>query len=195
MAERERQFEGTVFLDFAKSLFVLFLRSRHKGDLTPLRSHFAPGLYKAWQNLADSRPNRRLVTRPMDYDVQTAELIDHYQAGDLELAIVVLAGLAIPGDPHRQSSSYPLREKWIFTRPAELAGQPCPVCGRPWTLTQWGKCRFCNRDFSGTNDGWTVSGAENLNPSQDPFAQELAFLNYWDDALRIVQSRPGQARA
>jgi hypothetical protein len=192
MAENERQFDGTTFLVFAKSLFLLFLQARHKGDLQPLRAHFAPGLYKAWQDFKATRVERRLVTRPFDYEIQRAELINHYQAQDTEVAIIIFHGLALPIDARRSLPPYPLMERWTFTRPSKLAGQICPVCGTPWTLTAFGKCRFCNRDFSGTNDGWTVVNAENLNSDNDPFKQENAFLDYWDDALRKIQTTPGR---
>jgi hypothetical protein len=194
MEGRERQFDGTVFLAFVRTLFLLFLSARHKGNLQPVRTHFSPGLFKAWQDFKPVRVERRRTVRPINYEVQSAELINHYQFQDMEVAIVQFAGLAVPVDPNRKVSPRPLRERWTFTRPIVLMGQICPSCGAPWKLTAWGKCPSCGRDFSGTNDGWTVAGLENLLPTADPnspFREENAFLDYWDDRLRqIAAGRP-----
>ena len=61
----------------------------------------------------------------------------------------------------------------------------------PWTLNEWGKCRFCNRIFTGTTDGWIVGNVENLNPvSTALFQEENVFLDHWDETLRKIQSTP-----
>ena len=189
---RERQFDGTVFLAFAKKLFMTFLQARNQADLTPMHPHFSPGLYKAWRDFKPAQSERRRTTRPVNFEIQQAELTNHYQVQGMEVAVVVFGALAFPVDSRRQVLPHPVKERWTFIRPVEMLGQTCPSCGVPWTLTAWGKCRYCNKDFSGTSDGWTVANTENLSTTRGLFQDENAFLDYWDDTLRAISVDKGR---
>lgn len=183
---RERQFDGATFLVFARTLFLRFLQARSKWEMQPMRSHFSPQLYKAWQKLQAGRVERRRVAR-LSYEIQDAELISHYHAKEAEVAIAIISGVAAPKDIRYQAPARLLKERWTFVRPIALAGQPCPVCGSPWTLSALGKCRYCNRDFSGTTDGWLVVNVENLIVNQELFAEESAFLDRQNATVRKSQ--------
>jgi hypothetical protein len=187
----EREFDGTVFLAHARSLFLLFLNSRHKSNLRPMQPYFSSELYKAWQSVKPARPDRRLSTRPVNYEITAADLTNHYAVQGIEVAIVAFTGLAVQVDARRKHLPRIIKERWTFTRPTDLVGQPCPSCGSPWTLNEWGKCRFCNRIFTGTTDGWMVGNVENLNPVTTAlFQEENVFLDHWDETLRKIQSTP-----